>query len=94
MIFPGRKVMEYLPLRDDQWERVLVRIFEAIADVPDLEDLMIDGSIVRVHQPGAGKKAGTGIFIRLSGLRVRNRSLIPASAFFLVTTCYIGLQVR
>ena len=33
-----------------------VRIFDAIADDPDLEYLMVDGSIVRVHQHGAAKK--------------------------------------
>jgi transposase len=120
MIFPWRKIMERLILRDDQWirikdllpgkssdcgvtaadnrlfleavlwiartgapwrdlpacfghwHRVYVRynrwahkghwvcIFEAIANDPDLEYLMIDGSIVRVHQHGAAKKtAGT-----------------------------------
>ena len=32
------------------------RIFAAIAAEPDLEYLMVDGSIVRVHQHGAVKK--------------------------------------
>ena len=30
--------------------------FKAISNDPDLENLMIDGSIVRVHQHGASKK--------------------------------------
>ena len=33
-----------------------IRIFDAIAAEPDLEYLMVDGSIVRVHQHGAAKK--------------------------------------
>jgi len=38
-----------------------VRVLDAIAGDPDLEYLMIDGSIVRVHQHGAAKKtAGSG----------------------------------
>lgn len=35
---------------------VWVRIFETMADDPDLDYLMVDGSIVRVHQHGAAKK--------------------------------------
>jgi len=31
------------------------KVFEELAD-PDLEYLMVDGSIVRVHQDGASKK--------------------------------------
>lgn len=34
------------------WERLL----SSVSDMPDLEYLMIDGSIVRVHQHGAAKK--------------------------------------
>ena len=57
-----------LPERFGHWHRVYVRynrwahkghwlsIFEALADDPDFEYLMMDGSIVRVHQPGAAKK--------------------------------------
>ena len=57
-----------LPTRLGHWHRVYVRynrwahkgvwvrIFEALADDPDLEYLMTDGSIVRVHQHGAAKK--------------------------------------
>ena len=36
----------------DIWEN----IFETMADDTDLEYLMVDGSIVRVHQHGAAKK--------------------------------------
>lgn len=57
-----------LPALFGHWHRVYVRynrwahkghwvrIFEAIANDPDLEYLMVDGSIVRVHQHGAAKK--------------------------------------
>jgi transposase len=57
-----------LPESFGSWHRVYVRynrwsykgtwsqLFEAIADNPDLEYLMVDGSIVRVHQHGAAKK--------------------------------------
>lgn len=34
------------------WERVM----KIVSDDPDLEYLMVDGSIVRVHQHGASKK--------------------------------------
>ena len=57
-----------LPKSFGHWHRVYVRynrwshkgtwtkILAAIADDPDLEYLMVDGSIVRVHQHGAAKK--------------------------------------
>ena len=57
-----------LPEHYGHWHRVYVRynrwshkghwtrIFNAIADDPDLECLMADGSIVRVRQHGAAKK--------------------------------------
>lgn len=57
-----------LPSSFGHWHRVYVRynrwskkgiwtqVFEAISDAPDLEYLMVDGSIVRVHQHGASKK--------------------------------------
>jgi len=57
-----------LPIAFGHWHRVYVRynrwahkghwvaIFEALANDPDLEYLMVDGSIVRVHQHGAAKK--------------------------------------
>jgi hypothetical protein len=34
----------------------LNHLFEALADNPALERLIIDGSIIRVHQHGASKK--------------------------------------
>lgn len=45
-------------VRYDRWSRkgVWERIFKAVSDDPDLEYLMVDGSIVRVHQHGAAKK--------------------------------------
>lgn len=45
-------------MRYNRWSRkgIWQRIFDTIADDPDLEQLMIDGSIVRVHQHGASKK--------------------------------------
>ena len=37
-------------------KRIWERVFKTMADDPDLEYLMVDGSIVRVHQHGAAKK--------------------------------------
>ena len=57
-----------LPAEFGHWHRVYVRynrwskkgiwkaVFEELSDQPDLEYLMVDGSIVRVHQHGASKK--------------------------------------
>ena len=57
-----------LPEEFGHWHRVYVRynrwskkgvwegIFEALSDDKDLEYLMVDGSIARVHQHGAPKK--------------------------------------
>lgn len=57
-----------LPSEYGHWHRVYVRynrwshkgiwqkVFEAVAGDPDLEYLMVDGSIVRVHQHGAAQK--------------------------------------
>ena len=39
-------------LRKKIWER----LFKTMADDPDLEYLMVDGSIIRVHEHGAAKK--------------------------------------
>jgi len=39
------------------WERV----FKALSDDPDFEYVMIDGTICRVHQDGAGAKGGLKI---------------------------------
>tara|TARA_R110002167_G_scaffold204404_7_gene408505 strand:+ start:1254 stop:1505 length:252 start_codon:yes stop_codon:yes gene_type:complete len=45
-------------VRYNRWSHkgVWTRIWEAVSDDPDLEYLMVDGSIVRVHQHGASKK--------------------------------------
>ena len=57
-----------MPKEFGNWHRIYVRyarwsqkgvwkrVFEELADDPDLEYLMVDGSIVRVHQHGAAKK--------------------------------------
>lgn len=57
-----------LPKCFGHWHRVYVRynrwskkgiwskLFETLSDDQDLESLMVDGSIVRVHQHGAPKK--------------------------------------
>ena len=57
-----------LPAEFGHWHRVYVRynrwskkgiwkaVFEELSDQPDLEYLMVDGSIVRVHQHGTSKK--------------------------------------
>jgi len=61
-----------LPPSFSPWHRVYVRynrwshkgiwthILAAVSDDPDLGYLMVDGSIVRVHQHGAAKKTATG----------------------------------
>jgi len=46
---------------------VFQRIFASLADDPDFEYAMIDGTIVRVHQHGTGAKGGPKI--RPSGAR-------------------------
>ena len=45
-------------VRYNRWSKkgVWRRVFEALSNAPDLEYLMVDGSIVRVHQHGAAKK--------------------------------------
>ena len=45
-------------VRYNRWskKRIWERVFKTMADDPDLEYLMVDGSIVRVHQHGAAKK--------------------------------------
>lgn len=45
-------------VRYDRWSKkgIWKHVFEKLADDPDLEYLMVDGSIVRVHQHGASKK--------------------------------------
>ena len=60
-----------LPQQFGPWHRVYVRdnrwchkghwerIFEAVSGDPDLTYLMVDGSVVRVHQHGAAKKNTT-----------------------------------
>ena len=40
---------------------VFKRIFEAVADDPDFEYLMIDGPIISVHQKASGAKGGLSI---------------------------------
>lgn len=61
-----------LPEEFGPWHRVYVRysrwgkkgvwsqLLSVVSDVPDLEYLMVDGSIVRVHQHGAAKKTTKG----------------------------------
>jgi putative transposase len=43
-----------------RWARkgVWKRVFEALSNDPDFEYVMIDGTICRVHQHGAGAKGG------------------------------------
>ena len=49
-------------VRYNRWSHkgIWQRLFEVAADDPDLEYLMVDGSIVRVHQHGAAKKNSSG----------------------------------
>ena len=46
---------------------VWLRMFEALADDPDFEYLIIDSTIVRAHQHASGAKGG--LKIRPSGVR-------------------------
>jgi transposase len=45
-------------MRYSRWGKkgTWVQLLTSVSDVPDLEYLMVDGSIVRVHQHGAAKK--------------------------------------
>ena len=57
-----------MPREFGHWHRIYVRynrwsqkgiwekVFETLSDAPDLACLMVDGSIVRVHQHGAAQK--------------------------------------
>lgn len=47
---------------------VFESLFKAMSDDPDLEYALIDGTIVSVHQKGAGAKGG--LALRPSGVRV------------------------
>ena len=49
--------------RFNRWSHnsVWERIFKALADDPDFEHIMIDATIVRVHQHAAGAKGGLKI---------------------------------
>ena len=65
-----------LPTDFGHWHRVYVRysrwskkgiwnrVFTMMSDDPDLEYLMVDGSIVRVHQHGAAKKTNKSLKAR------------------------------
>ncbi|WP_211184429.1 IS5 family transposase [Paenibacillus lemnae] len=63
---PWRDLPEYygpwksVYTRFRRWEKagVFHQVLECLASEPDLESLMIDASIVRVHQHGAGAKGG------------------------------------
>jgi transposase len=50
-------------VRFNRWSEggVWQRIFAALADDPDFEYLIVDSTIVRVHQHGAGAKGGLKI---------------------------------
>ncbi|WP_439649811.1 IS5 family transposase [Halomonas alkalicola] len=45
-------------MRYNRWSKkgVWQQVIDTLADDPDMEQLMIDGSIVKVHQHGAAKK--------------------------------------
>ena len=49
--------------RFGRWSKdgVWLRLFEALADDPDFEYLIIDSTIVRAHQHATGKKGGLKI---------------------------------
>ena len=41
-------------VKADVWQR----LFEAVSDEPDMEDAMVDATIVKVHRHGQGAKGG------------------------------------
>jgi transposase len=49
--------------RFSRWsrKRVWQRVFEAMSDDPDFEDLIIDSTIIRAHQHASGAKGGLRI---------------------------------
>ena len=55
--------------RFSRWSKkgVWESLFKALADDPDCEYVIVDGTIVRVHQHGTGAKGG--LTIRRSGAR-------------------------
>jgi len=55
--------------RFSRWSKkgVWQRLFNVLADDPDFEYVIVDGTIVRVHQHGTGAKGG--LKIRRSGAR-------------------------
>jgi putative transposase len=55
--------------RFSRWSKkgVWDRLFNVLADDPDFEYVIVDGTIVRVHQHGTGAKGG--LEIRRSGAR-------------------------
>ena len=48
----------YTRFRDWVSADVWVRLFEAVADEPDMEYAMVDATIVKVHRHGQGAKGG------------------------------------
>ena len=53
-------------VRYNRWSKkgIWERIFATMSDDPDLEYLMVDGSIVRVHQHGAAKKTNKSLKLK------------------------------
>ncbi len=72
---PWRDLPRDFGLWNSVWKRfsrwsekgVWERLFNALADDPDFEYVIVDGTIVRVHQHGTGAKGG--LKIRRSGAR-------------------------
>lgn len=63
--WPAQPFWAWAPVyvRYNRWGRkgTWTKLLAAVADGPDLECLMVDGSVVHVHQHGAGqKKTATG----------------------------------
>jgi transposase len=66
---PWRDLPEFFGNWNSVWRRfrrwalkgVFERAFNSLSDEPDLEYVIIDGTIVRVHQHGTGAKGGLKI---------------------------------
>ncbi len=60
---PGFGAWNSIFRRFRRWAQrgVFKRIFEAVADDPDFEYVLIDGTIISVHQKASGAKGGLSI---------------------------------
>ncbi|QJQ99652.1 IS5 family transposase [Halomonas sp. PGE1] len=55
-------------MRYNRWSKkgVWQQVIDTLADDPDMKQLMIDGSIVKVHQHGAAKKGSSSLGVEFA----------------------------